>query len=138
MNRRRNGQLVRHDRDRDRAGGREGGSPGRRNYANYGSEFLDDAIRSPAVRPGLGNPSPKTQRSVRLPRCRPPTQQSSQATATRLATLANLASRYLSRRGAVDVIVGDPPSPMTPSPPSGDAPAPRVHSVLARTTPTAP
>jgi hypothetical protein len=32
-----------------------------RNYSNYGGEFLDDAIRSPVVRPDLGNLSPKIQ-----------------------------------------------------------------------------
>lgn len=35
-----------------------------RNFSNYGGEFLDDAIRSPVVRPDLGNLSSKIQRQM--------------------------------------------------------------------------
>ena len=35
-----------------------------RNSGNYGGEFLDDAIRSPVVRPDLGSLSSKIQRQM--------------------------------------------------------------------------
>lgn len=51
-----------------RASGRLGGyrlAPNTtRSFGNYGGEFLDDAIRSPVVRPDLGNLSSKIQRQM--------------------------------------------------------------------------